>query len=93
MSAPTLVPVDGGFRVAETETHYIHALHMLFNWRLVEVSKANPFTYGRFWCYVGNDPAALLAVCAAVRVWIETGAPEPPGWSKNGQTGEWREPP
>ena len=88
-----LVAIDGGWRVAETTTHYIDVLVMIYNYRVVETPKADPDTYDRFWCYVGRDLAALLRAVAAARVWVASDDPEPAGWNKNGQTGEFREQP
>jgi len=34
------VPVDGGFRVKETETHWVDVNRMIFNWRVARMPKA-----------------------------------------------------
>lgn len=84
--------IDGGYRVAETDTHYIDVMRMLFNWRIAEVPKSCPMTIDRFWCYAGTGPGTLLSAVVAAQLWPLSGNPEPAGWNKNGQTGEWREP-
>jgi hypothetical protein len=91
---PELIPIDGGYRVGETATHYLDAIKMLYSWRLCETPKACPLVCDRYWCYAyaGSEPQALLAVIAAVRAWNGAQDTEPDGWNKNGQTGEWREP-
>ena len=42
-----VVAVDGGFRVKETETHWIDVQRMIFNWRLSTTPKHSPLTYDR----------------------------------------------
>jgi hypothetical protein len=85
-------PIDGGFRLGETETHYIDAVIMIYNWRLAMTPKASPLTYDRGWCYPGNSAVALLALRAAVVLWQREGGDEPIGWIKAVHTGEYREP-
>jgi hypothetical protein len=85
---PEPIAVDGGWRVAETDTHYIDVLVMLFNHRVVTTPKRFPEVYDEYWCYTGSD-RGLLAAMTAIRLWAETGDAEPIGWTKNGQTQEW----
>ena len=84
-----LLPIVGGFRVAETDTHYLDVLAQAFNWRVAEVPKADPMFVGRYWCYEGRDALGLLAAIAAVLAWVGSGDDEPAGWRKNGQTGAY----
>ncbi len=86
-----LVPIDGGFRVAETDTHWIDVLAMMFNWRVAETPKRDPSGWDRAWCYVGRDAATFVRAVAAAKAWVASGEDEPRGWNKSLQTGEWRE--
>lgn len=83
--------IDGGYRLGETETHYLDAMKMIFNWRLCMTPKDCPLTIDRSWCYRGTGSLTLLAIHAAVRLWALDGGDEPIGWIKNVNTGEHRE--
>jgi hypothetical protein len=83
-------PVDGGFRIKETDAHYVDVLRMLVNWRVVTIPKDSPMTYDRHWCYGGTGFATLLKAVLSVEEWDGSDDTEPAGWIKNGQTGEWR---
>jgi hypothetical protein len=91
VTALDLTPVDGGLRVKETETHYIDVLRMIYNWRIARTPKDSPMTYDRGWCYAGTGDAALWRAVLAAAAWDGADDTEPEGWSKNIQTGEWRE--
>ena len=84
-----LRPIDGGYRVAETSTHYLDVMAQFYNWRLCEVPKDDPRFVARFWCYEGRDLQGLLAATAAALAWVASGDDEPVGWRKNGQTLEY----
>lgn len=86
------VPHAPGFRVAETDTHWIDVVPQIFNWRLQTVRKSDgEFGWAeRFWCYEGKGLNTLQRAVAAARVWDGADNTEPQGWSKNGQTQEWR---
>jgi hypothetical protein len=84
-------PIDGGYRIGETETHIIDVMRMLYNWRITTTPKHSPLTYDGGWCYVGTDPGTFLKAVVAAKIMIETGADQPCGWNKNVMTGEWRE--
>ena len=83
---------DGGYRVKETETHYIEVVRMIFNWRLATTPKHSPMTYDRGWCYAGTGLRSFMAAVLAAMAWDGADGSEPDGWNKNIQTGEWREP-
>lgn len=85
-----VTPVFGGFRLKETETHYIDAMRMLVNWRVTTTYKDTPYEYDRHWCFAGTGAVTLFRVVLAVAEWDGAGDTEPDGWVKNGQTGEWR---
>lgn len=87
-----LTPIDGGYRVKETPTHYIDVMRMLFSWRIVTSRKDSPGWPERGWCYNGTGYPALIAACLAANAWDGADGTEPVGWNKNVQTGEWREP-
>lgn len=88
-----LVPIEGGFRALETETHYVEIMRMLFNWRLVTTPKSCPLTHDSGWCYPGGTGArALHRVIQAAMEWGGDLSTEPKGWMKNVMTGEYREP-
>lgn len=86
-----LTPVDGGFRVKETDRYYLDVMQMLFNWRLCCTRKDCELVYDRSWCYVGRDQLAFLTAVFAALEWDGSDDTEPVGWNKNNQTGEWRE--
>jgi hypothetical protein len=87
-----VTPVDGGFRVKETDTHQVDVLRMIFNWRIARTPKDRPEQYDRHWCYAGTSWATLVTAVHAAAEWDAADGTEPEGWNKNGQTGEWREP-
>jgi hypothetical protein len=87
----TLTKIDGGFRIAETETHYLDVIQMLYNWRLCETPKSCPLSYDRSWCYAGNGLDGLLTAVIAAIAWGRNPDAEPVGWIRNNQTGEYRE--
>lgn len=84
--------VDGGYRLAETDTHYIDAIQMLYNWRMCMTPKSCPLTYERGWCYPGRNIMTLLTIRAAVLLWDRQGGDEPIGWIKSVPDEEYREP-
>lgn len=88
----TLTRIDGGYRIKETETHYIDVVLMLYNWRVTRTPKASPLTYDRGWCYFGTDWSTLLLAAMAAYAWDGADDTEPKGWNKSIQTGEIREP-
>lgn len=57
----------------------------IYNARLIVGDET---TVSRFWCYAGPD--GIIRACTALNGWDGVG--DPPGWNKNGQTQEWREP-
>jgi hypothetical protein len=81
-----------GWRVKETSAHFIDVLVQIYNYRIARTPKACPLTCDRYYCYAGKGPATLLAAVLAASAWDGGDDTEPPGWNKNGQTGEWREP-
>jgi hypothetical protein len=75
---------DGsGFRVKETETHWIEVLYMIWNWRIVRTPKCSPGTYDRGWCYFGTDLLTFAAAVLAASAWDGADDSEPAGYSKN----------
>ena len=87
-----VTPIDGGFRVKETETHWVDVLKMIWSWRIVTTSKDVPESYDRHWCYAGTSLLSLIRAVGAAAEWDGSDGTEPEGWNKNGQTHEWREP-
>jgi len=87
-----VTPVDGGFRVKETDTRWIDVLRMIYNWRVAVTSKDLPWSYERHWCYAGTSFTTLMRAVQAVAEWGGADGTDPEGWNKNGQTGEWRAP-
>jgi len=83
--------IDGGFRVKETATHWIDVQRMIFNWRISTTPKSCPLTYDRNWCYFGTGIETLLRAVGAASEWDGADDTDPPGWSKNVQTGEIRQ--
>lgn len=87
-----VVPIDGGYRVKETDRHWIDVLRMFFSWRIATTPKDCPQGYDRHWCYAGTSVMALIRTAGAAAEWDGADGTEPEGWNKNGQTREWREP-
>jgi hypothetical protein len=87
-----VTPVDGGFRVKETDTHQVDVLRQIYNWRIARTPKALPMTYDRFWCYAGTSWVTLIRAVSAAAEWDAGDSTDPEGWNKNGQSGEWRAP-
>lgn len=85
-------PGRPGYRVGETETHFIDVLPMKFNWRLVLTPKHAPGTYDRAWCYYGTGPDAFARAVLAAWAWDGALDTEPDGWDKNAITGRYRQP-
>jgi hypothetical protein len=77
-----LTPIYGGYRVKETETHYIDVLSMLVNYRIVRTPKASPQEYDRGWCYQGRGEATFVAAVLAAARWDGADDTEPEGYSK-----------
>lgn len=90
LTGTEVIPIFGGFRLRETETHFIDVMRMLVNWRVTETRKDFGVLYDRHWCFAGTGAVALLRVAYAVAEWDGADDTEPAGWNKNGQTGEWR---
>lgn len=65
------------YTVAETATHWVDIVPMLFTYRVVLTPKSSPMTYDVGWCY-----ETFLAAAAAVAVWDRETEPEPIGYIK-----------
>jgi hypothetical protein len=76
----------------ETETHWVDVLRMIWNWRVATTPKDRPRIYERHCCYAGTSLLTLIMAVRAVAAWGGADGTEPEGRSKNGQSGEWREP-
>lgn len=87
------LPIIGGFRIGETETHYIDVVRKLYSWRIVRSAKSSPATYDRGYCYFGSDGPTLIKAVIAALAWDGGDDTEPEGWNKNVFTQEWRESP
>lgn len=92
LAGSEVVPVDGGFRVKETEDCWIDVLRMIWNWRVAVTPKDTPWSYERHWCYAGTSLLTLIRAVGAVADWDGADSTEPEGWNKNGQTDELRKP-
>jgi hypothetical protein len=82
ISGVSLTTIDGGYRVKETDTHYIEVMQKFFNWRIVTTSKACPLIIDRGWCYRGTDSVALASAVLAAMAWDGSDDTEPPGYFK-----------
>jgi hypothetical protein len=91
LAGTEVTPVDGGFRVKETDTCHVDVLRMIYNWRIARTPKDRPWSYDRHWCYAGTTWETLIRAVRAAAEWDGADGTDPEGWSKNGQTGEWRE--
>lgn len=85
-----IMPIDGGFRIKETPTHYIDVQRMIFNWRLCTCPKDAPFSYDGGWCYFGCGVDTLLRVVQAAIDWDGAEGTAPAGWNKDVFTGAYR---
>lgn len=83
--------IEGGWRIKQTQHHYIDVMRMMFNYRIVTTPVSFPMVYDRHWCYQGTDSRAFTHAVVAAAMWDGSDDTEPEGWNKNGQTGEWRE--
>lgn len=92
LAGTEVTPVDGGFRVKETDAHYVDVLRQIFNWRVTRSPKADPWCYDRHWCFAGTSFTTLFRAVQAAGEWDGGDRTDPEGWNKNGQTGEWRAP-
>ncbi len=83
----------GAVWTRETAIHYIDVIPMIANFRVATTRKTSPPMpfFERFWCYEGRGQASFVAAVLAASAWDGSDETEPAGWSKNGQTGEWRE--
>lgn len=78
-----------GVMVNQTEDEFIWVVRQIINWRVMTVPKADQSMYKRWWCYEGIGYATLAIAVYAAMVW--DGKSDPLAWSKNGQTGVWRD--
>lgn len=80
---------EGGVMVGQSHEEFFWIKPQIFNWRLMTVPKNAQMVYTRWWCYQGRDLATLTIAVYAGVIWDGEG--DPLGWSKNGQTQEWRQ--
>jgi hypothetical protein len=78
----TITTIDGGYRIKETDTHYIDVMQMLFNWRITTTPKDMPYVYDRGWCYQGTNLAGFLPAALAAIAWDGSDDTEPAGYFK-----------
>lgn len=71
-----------GYRIKETETHYIDVIQMIFNWRVIAVPKSMPQVIDRGWCYQGTGLDGFLPAALAAIAWDGSEYTEPPGYFK-----------
>lgn len=90
--ATEITPIDGGFRVKETETSWVDVLRMFYNWRVSRTPKARPWECDRGWCFYGNDFVTMLRAIGAALEWDGADGTSPEGWDKNAFTGEYAHP-
>jgi hypothetical protein len=74
--------VDDGYRIKETETHYIDVMSMFVNWWITETRKDSPGTYDRSWCYPGVGLTGFLPAALAALAWDGSPDTEPAGYLK-----------
>lgn len=80
------VQIDGGWRIAETETHWVDLLKMIYNARIALTPKSCPLVIDRAWCYRNTTEAML-----AVGVWDPETDEAPTWWIKEVMTGRYGE--
>ena len=83
--------IDGGWRVKETDTHYIDVLEMIYNFRVAATPKSDLSCYDAGYCYIGRDVGTFMRAVLGANAWDGPGHGDPPGWDKNALTGEWSE--
>lgn len=81
-----------GWRVKEAGGYLIEVMPMLSSWRLHTIPKnGGPWAWSeRYWCYQGTGLLSFTRAVLAAAAWDGADDTEPPGWNRNGQTGEWR---
>ena len=89
MSEPDPAWAWDGVMANQNDTHFFWVTPMVYNWRLLTVPKRDQSCYDRWWCYEGRSAASLATAVLAAMTWDGDG--NPLGWSKNGQTQEWRD--
>lgn len=88
-----IVPIDGGFRVRQTETTWIDVMRQMVNWQVISTPREHPGAWDRGYCFFGRDHLALLrAVNGALNWDADNPESHPPGWDKNAVTGELANP-
>lgn len=78
-----------GVVVNQTEDEFVWVVRQLVNWRMITVPKRDQSMYRRYWCYEGTGPITAYVAIYAGMAW--SGEGDPIGWSKNGQTGVFRD--
>lgn len=84
-----IIPIDGGFRIKETEHHYIDVMRMILNWRITQTRKDNPLMYDGGWDYFGTGVQVLLRTIMCAVEWDDEIGTSPMGWDKDVITGEY----
>lgn len=75
----TIVAIDGGWQVRETERYFIQVIRMGTNQRIILVPKDWPHIYERSWCYNGETVVAIILRC---QLFNPDEGEEPTGWVK-----------
>lgn len=78
---------DRRWRVAETDTHFIEVVPMLFTWRVHTLRRAETAAgyvgwSERYWCYPAG-PAGWAAALLAVAAWDGGDGTEPAGFVRS----------
>lgn len=79
----TIVGIEGGWQVRETEQYFIQVIRMGANQRIVTVPKAWPEMYERGWCY---NRESLVNVILRCQLFNPDLGEEPTGWIKEAGT-------
>ncbi len=77
-----------GYKIREAGPYELHAVRMIYNWRLAECD--SPVPIRRAWCYDGIGISTFRLVVASAREWEWSLDTMPEGWVKNPMTGERR---
>lgn len=84
-----IIPIQGGFRIKETEHHYVDVMRLALNWRITQTRKDNTGMYDGGWCYFGTGVQVLLRTIMCAVEWDGEQGTTPMGWDKDVRTGEY----
>lgn len=82
MDDERIVPIENGFRLAQTGEYVIEVWAYLFNWRLVVMPPNQKLIVSHGYCYFGRGLETLTRAVAAGLEWEDPMHTDPPGFDK-----------